>query len=113
MRELKRLILFVGPGPDWTPKIPTLFENCDFSFNLKLFYFLCSLKASPDSRIRKQSSQNIKDETPCLMHGNGGTVCLLGQERGRGDRGWGEEYLKEKDGDWVFSDNIREGGRSF
>ena len=71
------------------------------------------VKASPDSRIRKQSSQKVKDETPSQMNGNGGTVCLLGQEGGRGDGGRGEDYLKEKDGDWVFSDNIREGGQSF
>ena len=71
------------------------------------------MKASPDLRIRKQSSQKPMVETPFQMNGNGGTVCLLGQEGGREDGGRGEGNLKEKDGDWVFSNNMRDGGRSF
>ena len=71
------------------------------------------MKASPDLRIWKQSSQKAKVETPFQMNGNGGTVCLLKQEGGREDGGRGEEHLKDKDDDWMFSDNIKEGGRSF
>ena len=71
------------------------------------------MKASPDLRIRKQSSQKAMVETSLQMIGNGGTVCLLGQEGGREDGGRREESLKEKNGDWVFSNNIREGARSF
>ena len=54
------------------------------------------VKASPDMRIRKQSSQKAKVETPFQTDGNGGTVCLLGQEGGREDGGRREENLKEK-----------------
>ena len=71
------------------------------------------MKESPDLRIRKQSSQKAKVETPFQMHGNGGTICLLGQEGGRKDVRKGEENLKEKDGDWVFLDNNRGQGGSF
>ena len=45
------------------------------------------MKAGPDLRIRKQSSQKAKVETPFQMDGNEGTVCLLGQEGGREDGG--------------------------
>ena len=69
------------------------------------------MKANPDSMIRKQSSQKCKVETPHQM--NGGTDCLLGQEGGSEDGGRGEEHLNGKDGDCVFSDNLKEGGRSF
>ena len=71
------------------------------------------MKESPDLRIRKQSSQKAKVETPFQMLGNGGTICLLGQEGGREDVRRGKGNLKEKDGDWVFSDNNRECGGSF
>ena len=70
------------------------------------------VKASPGMRIRKLGSQTAKVETPYQMNGNAGTVCLLGQEGGMENGGRREEHIKEKDGDWVFSDNIREGGQS-
>ena len=64
------------------------------------------VKSSPDLRIR--SSQRAQDETPYQMNGNGGTVCLLGQE-GRREGGKmveGErEFSRKKMG--VFKQNKR------
>ena len=54
------------------------------------------VKASPDLRIRKQSSQKPMVETPFQMNGNGGTICLLGEDGEKGRWGKGREASQGK-----------------